>query len=137
MGSITDVRSGLKTRFETIAGLKGYAVAPATPIVPCAFPLPAAIEYDEAMARGSDQLTFTLVLLLAKYSTEMDQSKLDAYLAGSGAASIKAAVEGDGTLGGACDWVRVARVTAYGQIEYNGVDYLGARLTAEVDVDGA
>lgn len=136
MGSLSAVRSGLKTRLETITGLNGYAVAPATVNLPCAFPLPSEIEYDETMGRGSDRLTFSLVLLVAKYSIELDQTKLDAYLAGSGASSIKAAIEGDGTLGGAAECLRVARVNAYGQIEYNGVGYLGARFSVEVDVDG-
>lgn len=137
MGSITDVRAGIKTRLATITGLNTYALIPMTPNLPAALVMPRTIEFDESMARGSDLLTFDVLVLVTESITELAQSQLDPYLAGSGAQSIKAAIEGDTTLGGAADWTRVTGVSAYGDIQYSGKLYLGARFSVEVDVDGS
>lgn len=137
MGSLASIRTGLKTRLATITGINAYDVAPGTPNLPAAMVLPGSIEFDESMGRGSDLLTFEVRLLVAESTMELSQTQLDAYLAGSGASSVKAAIEGDATLAGAADWTRVTRVVSYGQIEHNGVTYLGARFAVEVDTDGS
>lgn len=136
MGSVSSVRAGLKTRLATISGLTATAVAPATVNVPAAYIVPGSIDFDQTMGRGSDLLNFSVVLLVAQATTELAQSDLDAYLVGSGAQSVKAAIEGDGTLGGAAQWTRVTRVSVYGLIEHQGVSYLGAKFDVEVDVNG-
>lgn len=136
MASVTSVRSGLATRLATIAGLNAYATAPGTITTPAAVVLPRQISFDESMNRGSDLMTFDVLVLLGIPTTSLSQDHLDPYLAGSGADSVKAAIEGDGTLGGVADWTRVVGVTQYGDIEYSGNVYLGARFALEVDVDG-
>jgi hypothetical protein len=139
MGSLADVRAGLKTRLATIAGLNAHATAPGSIVTPCAFVVPRtpAIEFDETMGRGSDQLNFGIVLLVSRSTDQLAQEHLDPYLAGSGSSSIKAAVEGDGTLGGVADWTRVSSVASYGDIEIATISYLGARFNVEVSVDGS
>jgi hypothetical protein len=137
MGSISDVRNGLKTRLATISGLSAYALVPMTPNLPTALVQPRSIDFDTSMTRGSDRLIFDVTLLVADSITELAQSQLDPYLSGSGAQSVKAAIEADQTLGGAADWCRVTEVNAYGDMPYSGKLYLGARFTVEVDVDGA
>ncbi len=137
MGSLADIRTGLETRLATISGLNARDKAPATIVPPMAFPLPGTIEFDETMNRGVDSYTFTVRLLVQRAIDQVAQENLDPYLAGSGASSIKAAIEGGGgTLGGACDWVRVSRVPRYGDIEHAGQMYLGADFTVEVSPDG-
>lgn len=139
MGSVSGVRSGLQTRLQTISGLNAYANAPGTVTVPAAVVIPAspAIEWDETMARGSDLMSFAVLVLVARTTDGLAQDHLDPYLAGSGSTSIKAAIEGDGTLGGAADWTHVTSVSTYGDIDYNGISYLGARFNVEVNVDGS
>lgn len=139
MASVTSVREGLDARLATITGLRHSAFAPGQVNEPHAFVIPdePAITFDETMARGSDQMHMVIVLLVTKALDRTAQALLDAYLAGSGAQSVKAAIEGDVTLGGAADWTVVTGVPFYGPLEYNGVTYLGARFSVEVNVDGA
>lgn len=136
MGSLADIRTGLKNRLATISGLNAYEKAPGVVVVPAAFPIPGAIEFDETMNRGVDSYTFTVRVLVGRAVDKVAQENLDPYLAGSGTSSIKAAIEGDGTLGGAADWTRVSRVSRYGDIDHAGEGYLGADFTVEVSPDG-
>lgn len=136
MGSLADIRTGLKNRLDTISGLNAHATAPGMVVVPAAFPLPGTIEFDETMNRGVDSYTFTVRVLVGRAVDKVAQEKLDPYLAGSGTSSIKAAIEGDGTLAGAADWTRVTRVSRYGDIDHAGEGYLGADFTVEVSPDG-
>lgn len=136
MGSLANIRTGLKTRLATISGLNAYDKTPGIITTPAAFPMPGTIEFDETMDRGVDSYTFTVRLLVQRAVEQVAQENLDPYLAGSGSSSIKAAIEGDGTLGGAADWTRVVRVPKYGDIEHAGQMYLGADFTVEVSPDG-
>lgn len=139
MASFTSVRNGLKTRLATIATLKGtYATPPGTINVPAAVVEAGSppIVFDETMGRGADLMNFEIILLVSRSVDEVAHAELDAYLAGSGSSSVKAAIDGDGTLGGVADWTRVTQVTFHGEIEYGGFKYLGARLDVEVNVDG-
>lgn len=133
--SITAVRDGLKVRLETIAGLRGYSRVPDKPEPPCAVVLgPVVIEFDHTMARGCDRIVIPIQVLASKAVDDISQTTLDGYLGGTGATSIKQAVEGDRRLGGIAQSTRVMRVEGYGQVEYVGIDYLGARLIVEVVV---
>lgn len=136
MGSLADIRTGLETRLATISGLNARDKAPATIVTPMAFPLPGSIEFDETMGRGVDTYTFTVRLLVQRAVDQVAQENLDPYLDGSGAQSIKAAIEG-GALGGSVDWARVVRVSRYGDIDHAGHMYLGADFFVEVNADGA
>lgn len=137
MASLSAIRTGLKDRLTTIPGLKAYAEAPGTVMVPCAMVLPGPIDFDQSMARGADLFVFEVRLLVGRPVDKLAQEHLDIYLAGSGESSVKAAIEGDGTLGGVADWARVVAVLSYGDIEHSGLPYLGARFRVEVDADGS
>ncbi len=138
MGSLAAVRRGLKERLEVIPDLDSYATVPSTIVTPCAWVAPGspAIEFDETMGRGCDQFNFAIVLAVSR-TDELAQENLDPYLEGTGQYSVKAAIEGDGTLGGVADWTRVSSVSSYGEIAVNGIHYLGARFNVEVNVDGS
>lgn len=137
MASLSSLRSGIKTRLATISGLNAHDRAPGSVVVPTAFPLPGRIDFDETMDRGADLFVFRVRLLVQRSTDTYAQEDLDAYLAGSGSSSIKAAIEGDGTLGGVADWTRVTGVIAYGDIDHAGLSYLGADFNVEVDADGS
>lgn len=137
MASVSVVRTGLKTRLAEITTFaQTHATAPGTIVTPCAIVLPGPIEFDESMGRGCDDLTFEVLVLVAKATDQLAQEHLDPYLAGSGSGSVKQAIEDETTPITGVDWVRVPRVTDYGDIDYNGVQYLGARFPVEVSADG-
>lgn len=134
MASVTQIRKAIAARCGTIAGLNAYPTAPGQVVVPAAIVLPGPIAYDATMRRGSDDFTFTLRLLASQASSDAGQDALDAYVSSSGPSSIKSVVDGD--LDGVVDFARVASMDSYGEIEWNGVLYLGADFTVEVTASG-
>jgi hypothetical protein len=110
---IADLRAGLAANLSTINGLRVYTVLTDNPQFPAALISLDRIEFDSTMARGCDSIEFTVTLVVARADDRSAQNKLETYLSGTGATSVKTAVESDVTLGGsAFD----ARVTAAEQI---------------------
>jgi hypothetical protein len=130
------VKAGLKSRAETITGITGYDRPGGTLNLPAVLILSGPIVFDETMGRGSDTLTFDALLLVAEPTLELAAEDLDPYLSGSGASSLKAALEDDTTPITGVDYVLVPQVTQYGDVEYAGKQYLGARFSVEVNCDG-
>jgi len=103
------VRDGLKTRLATITGLRSYDLIPDVVTPPCAI----VAQLD-------------VYVIVQRFSERAGQDKLDAYLSGSGASSIKTALEGDRTLGGAINTLRVTGAEA-GTYESQGVQFISYR----------
>jgi len=89
------------------------------------------ITFDAALNRGLDTANCTVLLIVGRMSETAGQAKLDGYLAGSGSSSVKAAIEGDVTLSGAVQTLRVIAATA-GSVTVAGNDYLAYRYTLEL-----
>jgi hypothetical protein len=133
MADISTIASGLAAALATIPKLRTQAEILDTVPVPCAIVgPPSSIEYDEVMARGADVYTFTVRVLVARASERSAQRALSGYASGSGAQSVKAALESDPTLGGVADTVRVMSANGIGVYAYGDVDYLGLEFTTEV-----
>lgn len=134
--NIDDVRDGAARALKTIAALTAYEYLPDAPVLPCAVVgLPTRV-YDLTFSRGVDRLTLPVIVLLARGVDRYDSKLLNGILAGDGPLSIKAAIEADRTLGGACSGARVTQAnpveeTLGGQ---TGSNYVGYRF--EVDVVG-
>jgi hypothetical protein len=105
--NVSTVRDGLKTRLQTITGLRAFDLIPEVPTPPCAIVGQLDFTFDIDNARGLDQANVDIYVIVQRFDARSGQDKLDAYLAGSGAGSIKAALEGDRTLGGAVQTLRV------------------------------
>ena len=103
----SQVRDGLKTRLQTITGLRVYDLIPEPVTPPCAVVGQLDLTFDIDNARGLDQANVDIYVIVQRFSERAGQDKLDAYLAGSGASSIKTAIEGDRTLGGVVNTLRV------------------------------
>jgi hypothetical protein len=122
----SSVRDGLKTRLQTISGLRAYDLIPDTVVPPAAVVGQLDFTFDIDNARGLDQAQVDVLVIVQRFSERTGQDKLDAYLAGSGASSIKAAIEGDRTLGGAVQTLRVTGAEA-GTYDSQGVTFLSYR----------
>tara|TARA_R100001443_G_scaffold84831_2_gene91498 strand:- start:2206 stop:2616 length:411 start_codon:yes stop_codon:yes gene_type:complete len=134
MATFSSIRDGLKTRLETISGLSAYDYVPDFIEPPIALVAPLnTLNYDTTMGRGSDTYEIPVILYIANIDAQTSQDDVDAYLASSGATSIKAAIEGDATLGGAAMSARVVSATDYGEYEVTqGTSYLGVTFNIEV-----
>lgn len=128
----TQVRTAIQVRLQTIDGLRVHDTAPGQVVAPVAIVLPGepVITYDATMARGSDDLQVVVRLLVAQGADYASQAELDKYLAGSGAHSVKAAVDSD--LDGLVSFARVAAARNYGEFDHGGTLYLGVEFVVEV-----
>lgn len=127
---------GLRDNASTIPELRCYEYVPDSIAPPCFYPLEVEIDYDRAFARGMDELTVRCLLLVSRGSDRSGQRLLKGYLAGSGPLSLKAALQTDRTLNGACDDLRVRRVAGYRLYEHSGKEHYGAELDIHIIGEG-
>jgi hypothetical protein len=130
---LTAVMDALGARLVGVTGLRVYDYAADNAAPPAAIvSLPRSVEYDSTAGRGVDRIVIPVTILVGKVSERAARDKLGAYIAGSGASSIKAAVEGSGgDLGGVAQTVRVMEATV-DVVTIGAVDYLGASFDVEV-----
>lgn len=129
--SVSDIRDRLKTRLETIPGLRVHDTVPSQINPPVAVIRRRRIDFDSTMARGSDDFIFVVSLFVQLASDPHAQDALDEYLAGTGTKSVKAAIEG-AALGGDVDFARVTTAEEDGIIEYAGGSFLAVDFLVDV-----
>ncbi|CAB4178154.1 hypothetical protein UFOVP1462_39 [uncultured Caudovirales phage] len=123
---ISDIRQGIKDNLSTIDGLRTYDLVPDVIVPPCVVVGQLDFTFDLDNARGLDQANLDVFVIVQRFSERTGQDKLDKYLAGSGNESIKAAIESDRTLGGACDTLRVTSAES-GTYQTGDIEYLSYR----------
>jgi len=105
--NINGVRDALKTNLQTISRLRIYDNIPDVVVPPCAVVGQLDFTFDIDNARGLDQASVDVYVIVQRLSERTGQEKLDDFLAGSGKGSIKTAIESDRSLGGLVDTLRV------------------------------
>lgn len=113
--NLTAIRAGLTTNVLTAIDdvtMTGYLMVPAVP--PCFeidFP-PDSFVYDQSYGRTSEELRLIVRGIVALGESDEAQVRLDGWLS-DGDENVKAAIQADKTLGGACDDLRVERATGH------------------------
>lgn len=137
MASVQEIKAAVKERLATIPQARAYATVLPNPSDNSLCVVgPARWTYSTDFD-AKTRYVFEVGIYLAPGDLVRAQTRLDAYLAPTGAASIKAAIEGGdapfaGRLGGACDYARVVGGTEYGRL----VDVAGSQmLYAAVEVE--
>lgn len=125
------VRNGLKANIATIRGIRIYDLIPDVIVPPCAIVGQLDLTFDLNNSRGLDQANVDVFIIVQRFSERTGQDALDKYLAGSGTESIKAAIESDLTLGGACNTLRVTSAES-GTYQNNDQDFLSYRYRVTV-----
>lgn len=125
------VRNGLKANLKAVKGLRVYDLVPDVIVPPCAVVGQLDLTFDLNNSRGLDQANVDIFLIVQRFSERTGQDALDRYLAGSGKDSIKAAIESDLTLGGACNTLRVTSAES-GTYQNNDQDFLSYRYRVTV-----
>lgn len=127
------VMDAIGARLVGVTGLRVYDYAADAAAPPAAIvALPEVVEYDAVMGRGADRVVIPVTVLVGKVSDRSARDQLAQYVSGTGASSIKTAIEGtDATLGGAAQTVRVtnARIEV---VTIQAIDYLGASFDVEI-----
>ena len=104
------VMDGLGVRLRTIDGLRVFDYPPDKVSPPAAvIGFPDIVTYDAVYAGGADVTTIPVYVLIAPGTDRVRRDELARYAYRVGALSVKAAVEGDVTLGGSAQTVRVQR----------------------------
>ena len=98
--TVSQVADGLKARLATVTGLRTFAYQPEQVNPPVAFPVLDSIDYHRAFGGGDVQMRFTIIVIVGRYLDRVAHTNLDGFLSFSGATSLRAAIEGDRTLGG-------------------------------------
>lgn len=115
-----------------------YPFTPDSISEPCFFIAEVEVDYDTAMNRALDTVTLTGRVLVGRADADSSATRMNSLLAGSGATSLKAALEsgrgapGEAALDGAADDYRVTRFQAHRFYEHAGTTYLGGELTIRV-----
>ena len=107
MIKISKVRDALGENLSSITGIRIYDKIPDVVVPPCAIVGQLDFTFDIDNARGLDQASVDIFVLVQRISERAGQDKLDELLAGTGAKSIKTAIESDRTLGGLVNTLRV------------------------------
>lgn len=101
---IKAIRAGLAATLDSLVTSGALTTSSpyglANPQTPCAMVTVGPAKFDEGV--DTDVLTMVVAVLVGTASEEDAQVNLDAFL-GRGASSVKALIEADPTLGGACD----------------------------------
>jgi len=124
------VREKLKDSLSGISGMRVLDTVPDSVNIPSQGAMAVVgmldLTFDFTLNRGFDSATCSILVIVGRMSESAAQDRLDAYLASSGASSVKAAVEADKTLGGAVQTLRVTQATS-GMITVANIDYLSYR----------
>ena len=107
MINISGVREALGNNLQTITGMRVYDTIPDVVTPPCAVVGQLDFTFDVNNARGLDQASVDIFVIVQRISERAGQNKLDELLAGTGKGSIKTALESDRSLGGLVNTLRV------------------------------
>jgi hypothetical protein len=107
MIQISKVRDQIGKNIEKISGIRIYDTIPDVIVPPCAIVGQLDFTFDIDNARGLDQASVDIYVIVQRISERAGQDKLDELLSGTGSKSIKTALESDRTLGGLVNTLRV------------------------------
>jgi len=118
----SQIRAGIAAAIVTGVG-SGWQVSAymlALPQPPAIDVRPSGTDYDVAMARGEDQLTFTIRAMVAFNVDKGAQIALDTLLDATAATGMKTAIEADTSLGGLVSDLRLVSASDYRSLIVDG-----------------
>jgi len=132
MATLTEIRQGLADRLATIDNLRVAATMPEQVNPPISVVSIESVQYDLNARNGLTQYNMVVTVIVARADARTAQNAIDQYVAPTGDRSVKAAIEGDRTLGGKVNTCRVTAVTNYQIQDTLEIPYLGIDFTVEV-----
>lgn len=134
MASVDAIADGLKVRLATITGLRSFSFQPEQLNPPFGFPVLNSVTYHKTMGMGNatTQYDFTVFVVTGRYVDRVAHKTLDAFLSPTGASSIRAALEGDLTLDGACGDLIVSSSANISALEQDDAEFLQVSFSVTV-----
>lgn len=130
--TVSQVATGLATRLATISGLRTSTYMPEQLNTPIGFPVLESIDYHRAFQGGNVQMRFSVIVIVGRYLDRTAHASLDAFLSFSGATSVRAALEGDLTLGGVAQTLIVDSATNISSVSVAEADFLQLQCSVTV-----
>ena len=130
--SVSAIGDGLATALATISGLRTYSYQPEQLNVPFAYVNLDSINYHMAFNGGNVVTTWSVVLVVARWTDRNANAALDAYVSYSGASSVRAAIEADKTLGGICQTLIVNSSADVTSLNSADAEFLEVQFKVEV-----
>ncbi|GIH07422.1 hypothetical protein Rhe02_54890 [Rhizocola hellebori] len=131
------IMTNLDARLQTVTGLNSTPEVPTQGTPPFAFVgVPLIPNYHLTMNKARVELRPTITLLVGKGTNRSGQFQLARYANPAGEYSIQAAIEGDRTLGGACEECVVESFRPLGSEEMGVLGYFGGQFTLLVVARG-
>ena len=139
MASFSTIRTAIKTTLaDNISGLRVYDTIDDMINVPACVVVPTSIDFNEAMARGTDKYDFDVLVVVSRADSRSGQNQLDSFINGSGSNSIRQVIFQNSTLGQSDTSAVVTTMSDYGgTYAVNGVESIGARLGVTVYTKGS
>lgn len=125
--SIADIRQGLADRLATVPDLRVSPYFPDDITPPVGIVDTYRLDFDLALRRGSDDITFDVLIVVRRVSERQAQSDLDTLVP-----LVKAAIEADKSLGGAAQSLQVQSMNGYSPLVVNESTYLAASFAVRV-----
>lgn len=134
MSSVSDIATGLQTRLATISGVRAYSYQPEQLNPPFAYPILNTVSYHQTMGMGNavTQLEWTVYVVVGRWVDRVAMTNLDGFLSPTGSSSIRAALEGDLTLGGACQNLVVSSSANISALEQDDAEYLQVSFSVTI-----
>lgn len=134
MSSVAAIAEGLKVRLATISGVRAYSYQPEQLNPPFAYPVLNTVSYHQTMGMGNavTQFDWTVYVVAGRWVDRTAFTYLDGFLSPTGATSIRAALEGDLTLGGACQNLVVASSANINALEQDDAEYLQVSFSVTI-----
>jgi len=135
MASLAAIRDAIKSRLATAYAAENimvYDTVPGDIAAPAVIVEPDSGEYHQTLGSVDQTMhQFAVHAFVALGDRAAAQDDLDSLISNTGARSIKAAIEGDRTLGGVVKWCDPIRYRDYGTRRYGDADYLGATIDVQ------
>ena len=87
--AIATLRTGVADALGALSGVRVYETIPDTPNPPCAVIELQRVLFDSTFARGADEFEFNVLMIVARADDRTAQSRVEAFIAGSGTGSVK------------------------------------------------
>jgi hypothetical protein len=130
--TVSQVATGLQTRLATIGGLRAFTYQPEQLNPPTAYPVLNSVTYHRAFAGGDVEMFWSIYVVVGRYTDRRAFDNIDDFLAYDGVKSIRAAIEGDRTLGGVCNTLVVSSSFAIEPQTQADAEFLTVRVDLTV-----
>jgi hypothetical protein len=131
-GNLSDIKQGLADRLATVPRLRVSPQIPEQVNPPVAVVSRARVDYHRDMAGGTTEWTMQVQLIAGRMAERQSQRTIDAWLSWDGPASVRQAIEADGTLGGVALDTVVTDADALTTFQIGDSEYIGVTMNIRV-----